>query len=150
MQEDLKSSIGGMDTFYKQKMAENELYNPTVGYASIVSYLENNASFFVKHGNKYKKIEWKDVVFLNAGKNYISVFNAADSTVYYVRTSLHKMLNEILPLHIRRQFIQINRSDVVNSNFIREIVADEIKTQYCSFAISSRLSKSIWRQLNVL
>jgi two-component system, LytTR family, response regulator len=107
-------------------------------------------SFFVKHGNKYKKIDWVDVAFLSAGKNYTSVFNSADKTEYYIRSSLQKILQYQVPKQLQKQFLQVNRSEAVQLSFVQEVTNSEVKTAFKSFAVSETYSKELKSKLNII
>ena len=108
------------------------------------------SSFFVKQGARYKKIDWAEVAYLSAGKNYTSVFNAADKTEYYIRSSLQKILQYQVPKHLQKQFVQVNRSEAVKLSFIQEVTNDELKTAFKSFVISDTYSKELKNKLNIL
>ncbi len=107
-------------------------------------------SFFVKQGNKYKKINWNDVVYLTAGKNYIGIFNASDKTEYHIRGSLQKTLQHIIPSLMQKSFVQINRSEVIQLSFILEVTADEIKTAYGTFSVTDGFAKDLKSRLNIV
>lgn len=121
---------------------------------NIVADPESNdeafSSFFVKHGNRYKKIDWKDIVYLSAGKNYISAFNAVDKCEYYIRGTLQKTMRDIIPEQMKKQFIQVNRSEVVQFSFIQEVMADEVKTQYKNFPVSESLNKELRKRMRIV
>ena len=108
------------------------------------------SSFFVKQGNRYKKIDWKDVVYLSAGKNYISVFNAADKNEYFIRSSLQKTMQYVIPRQFQQQFIQVNRSEVVQHSFIVELLNDEVKTDYKNFPVSEAYIKDLKHRLHII
>ena len=106
--------------------------------------------FFVKHGNRYKKVEWKNVAYLSSGKNYVTIFNVADKTEYYIRSSLQKTLRHIIPASLRSQFIQVNRADVVQLSFIQEFTGEELKTEYKALPVSEVYCKELKSKLNII
>lgn len=106
-------------------------------------------SFFVKQGTRYKKIDWKDVAYLSSGKNYISVFNAADKTEYYIRSSLQKILQYTVPKNLQKHFIQVNRSEAVQLSYIQEIMNDEVKTAFKTFSVSDTYIKELKSKINI-
>ena len=108
------------------------------------------SSFFLKQGTAYKKINWVDVAFITAGKNYVNVFNAADKTEYYIRSSLQKTQQHIIPKHFQKQFVQVNRSEIVNVTFINEVTPDKVITVFKSFSISDGYSKELKSKLNIV
>jgi DNA-binding LytR/AlgR family response regulator len=113
---------------------------------------ENNdlTSFFVKQGSRYKKIDWKDIAYLSAGKNYTSVFNAPDKTDYYIRSSLQKILQQIIPKQLQKHFIQVNRAEAVQLSFIEEFVNGDVKTPFKSFPVSEAFNKELRTRLNIV
>jgi len=119
-------------------------------YPSAKDNVEEFTSFFVKQGSRYKKIDWKDVVYLSAGKNYTSVFNAADKTEYYIRSSLQKILQYQIPKKLEKLFIQVNRSEAVQLSFVQEVLNNELKTCFKNFAISETYSKELKSRLNII
>lgn len=118
--------------------------------ASLNNHEESYSSFFIKQGARYKKIDWKDVAFLVAGKNYISLFNSVDKTEYYIRSSLQKTLQYIIPKQLQKQFVQVNRSEIVQLPYILEIMNNEVKTSYRNFIVSDIYSKDLKNKLNIV
>lgn len=106
---------------------------------------ENHGSetFFVKIGDKYKKVSWKNVVYLTSDKNYTVLFNAADDMEYYIRSSLHKTSQNIIPKHLQNNFIQINRAEIVQLPFIDEFKGDEVYTPYKRFTVNDSYIKTL-------
>lgn len=131
---------------------QNGLHNFTDKLPATLPRAEEDApsSFFVKNGNRYKRLEWADVVYLSATKNYIAVFNAPDKTEYFIRGSLQKALQEMIPKRLQQQFIQVNRGDAVQHSFIQEISGDEVRTAYKTFATSDIFSKEMRAKMNFL
>lgn len=111
---------------------------------------EEMTFFFVKHGNKYRRVDWKNVAYLSSGKNYVTIFNVADKTEYYIRSSLHKTLHHIIPPGLRSQFIQVNRAEVVQSSFIQEFTGEEVKTAYKALPVSEVYCKELKSKLNII
>lgn len=111
---------------------------------------EHDTTFFVKHGSKYKKIDWRDVVYLSAGKNYISIFNSVDKTEYYIRSSLQKTLQFIIPKELQGGFVQVNRSEIVQFSYIREVMNNEVKTDFKNFPVSDTYSKELRARLKII
>lgn len=54
--------------------------------------------FFVKTGNRYKKILWKEIVCLCAEHRYVSIILNNEETIYYLRSSLQKILQSVIPI----------------------------------------------------
>lgn len=111
---------------------------------------EDYQFFFVKQGNKYKKINWKDVVCLRSEKKYTSILNAADKTEYFIRSTLPRTLQYIIPKQFRDKFIQVNRAEVLQSGFIQGVNGDEVETAHGVFAMTDSYSKDLRKVLNLL
>lgn len=107
-------------------------------------------SFFVKQGDKYKRIFWKDVVSLTSDKNYTGLFNAADGSTSYIRSTLPKTLRYLVPASLQENFVQLNRSEVVQLSFIQELTKEEVITAYKTFTVSESHSKELKDKLRIL
>jgi DNA-binding LytR/AlgR family response regulator len=118
--------------------------------ASIKNDVLPNDSFFVKQGDKYKKVFWKDVVCLRSDKNYTGVLNATDNSVCYIRSTLPKTLRYLVPAALQSQFVQVNRSEAIQLSFITELTKDEVKTAYKSFAVTEGYLKELKEKLHIL
>jgi DNA-binding LytR/AlgR family response regulator len=112
----------------------------------------NKASdcFFAKLGNKYKKINWCDVVYLRSEKNYTCIYHAPDKTEYFIRSTLPKTMSYIIPEFMRKNFFQVNRSEVVQISFISEFSGEEVKTVFGRFSISENRIKELKDILNLV
>ena len=101
---------------------------------------ENNGGsgdyFFVKKGNKLKKIRWEDVVYMRSDKNYTIIFNGEDNNEYHIRYSLTKTIAELLPKSKASLFCQANRAEYVQLKYINEICEDELRTTFGVFTLS--------------
>ena len=93
-------------------------------------------NFFVKQGLKYKKLQWNKIVYLRSEDNYVVIYNAADDTEYYIRSTLQKTLNHIIPAFLQSSFLQVNRAEAVNFNFVKETTADEVKAGHKMFLVT--------------
>jgi DNA-binding LytR/AlgR family response regulator len=111
---------------------------------------EDNSFFFVKQGDKYKKIFWQDVVYFRADRNYTFFFNALDKIEYPIRSSLTRTFNYILPPSVQNKFLQVNRSEYVQISFTQELSGDELKTADKTFTISETFEKGLKKHLNIV
>jgi len=109
----------------------------------------DNTFFFVKHGNKYKKIEWKDVVCLRSERNYTSIITSEHET-YLIRSSLHKTLRDIIPEKLKDNFLQINRAEILQVSYIDELMGDEAMIGQQGFNVSDFYVKHLKQQLNII
>jgi DNA-binding LytR/AlgR family response regulator len=106
-------------------------------------------SFFVKLGNKYTRVDWQNVICLRSDKNYTSIITSDDNT-YMIRSTLQKTLQHLVPAALKDNFVQINRGDVLNKAFIKEVVGDEAITEHQAFGITETYLKNLKQQLNVI
>lgn len=111
---------------------------------------ETNSFFFIKQGNKYRKIDWTDVVYARAEQNYTVIYNDVDRTEYYIRSTLSKTLGAIIPAHLRASFLQVNRGEAVQLKFIQEIATDEVRTTQRAFSITESFRQSVKNAVTML
>lgn len=105
--------------------------------------------FFVKSGNKYKKITWKEVAYLRSEKKYTCIYNTMDKTEHYIKSTLINTLRYIVPSNLRDMFVQVNRSEVVNLQYITEYAADEVKTGFKTFTVSDSFVANLRKELRL-
>ena len=129
--------------------AINSFYNRPSQYAS------NNVSeearfFFVKTGNKYIKIDWKDIAYMRSDKNYTHLYNVTDSREYSIRCTLLKTLKHFVPPVMQCEFVQVNRREAVQIFFIKEIVDDEVRTVFGKFALTESYNKALKNYVRII
>ena len=107
------------------------------------------SSFFVKVGNKYARVDWRNVVCLQSDKNYTRIITSNNDN-YMIRSSLQKTLQYIVPAALKSNFVQISRADVLNKAFIIEVIDDEARTEHQAFGITEAYVKNLKQQLNVI
>lgn len=111
---------------------------------------EPDASFFVKQGEKYKKLYWKDIVCLRSEKNYTGLLNAEDSNTYFIRSTLPKTLRFLVPHELQQNFFQINRGEAIQLSYIKELVKDEVRTPYGHFNVTESNMKELKDRLHII
>lgn len=110
----------------------------------------NNATFFfVKHGNKYKRIDWQLVICLRSEKNYTCIVTCTNEG-YLIRSSLQKTIHTIIPEILKQQFVQVNRAEVLQISYIDEIINDDARIGQRRFNITDSYIKNLKYQLNIL
>jgi DNA-binding LytR/AlgR family response regulator len=110
----------------------------------------NTETFFAKIGNHYKKVEWKNVVALSVDGRYTKVIlNSADES-YLIGNSLTKTMSTILPTALKAFFVQVNRNDVVNVQYIQELRAEEIRTKHHVFFASANYLQGLKERLTII
>ncbi len=106
--------------------------------------------FFVKEGTTYKKLNWKDIAYISAGKNYVSIHNVTDNAEYYIRNSLQKTLSQLIPKQLQENFVQVNRSQIVQFSHITEITSDEVVIDSKKLTLSDIFIKDLKRRMNIV
>jgi len=144
----LTKPVNSVSLFVTIQTAINNFDNQVV--ATGLAPSAESDSFFVKQGNKCRRISWKDVVYLSSDKKYTGLFNAPDKTEYLIRSTLSKTLQHIVPKHLQGKFIQLNRSEVINIDYLQEFSADEAKTVYKNFIVTDAYSKDLKTRLNIV
>ena len=128
---------------------QNAIQNFTTQQKASFKQNDTTDFFFIKSRNKLKRIDWKDVVLLSSNDNY-TVLTLTDKTEHYLRSSLAMTRKFQIPTHLQTSFIQVNRADVVQLNFITEISDEEITTPIKKIAITKSFMKEVKQQLKIL
>lgn len=132
---------------YGLQVADTTLYN-SAGFSGGQQRAEGNNNeellyIFVRCGDVYKKVAWKDVVYLRSEQHYTCLYNAGDKQEYLIRASLQKTMQGVMPASVRANFVQINRAEAVQLSYITEFSINEVKT-ICRTMV---LSEGFGRQL---
>lgn len=114
-----------------------------------LSSQKNTDFFFIKTRNKLKRIDWKDVVLLTSADNY-TILTLIDKSEHYIRSSLAMTLKFQIPIPLQKNYIQANRSEVVQINFISELVEEELITPIRNLTITKSYIKAVKQQLNII
>lgn len=122
-------------------------YN-TQQYGSLNSRQEASF-FFVKTRNKLKRLDWQDVVLLSSADNY-TIITLADKTEHAIRSSLAMTLKFQIPQQLHDNFLQVNRSEVVQIDYITEIDEDELITAVKTIGITKAYLKDVKHRLQIL
>jgi DNA-binding LytR/AlgR family response regulator len=110
----------------------------------------NNTSFYIKQGNSYNKVEWADVVSLSVEQNYTRVLTHHNKAGYLIRSTLQKVLDSIVPEPIRKEFLRINRGEVVRASYIEELKGQTVITKIKSFTITESFIKEVKQKLHLI
>ena len=73
---------------------------------------------YVKAGPHIVPLYWREVLSLEAGKNYVSLRAPAQRLLHAVRGSLASVLDGLVPAPLRPQFLRVNRSTLLNAAHI--------------------------------
>lgn len=107
--------------------------NPATVFATVQSAIQHSLNarkaeirddaaapdyFFLKLGGKNLRILWNEVYCIEAGKNYVKLQVAGGQMEYPIRGSMNFVLEDLVPKHLEKQFIRINRSESLNVKHI--------------------------------
>jgi DNA-binding response OmpR family regulator len=111
---DIKSLIGTIQVaIYNHTNEQNNIYKA-----------EESDFHFVKVGNNYKRVDWKEVSHIEVQQGFSKIFISNDGSPlsFVVKISLDKLQAELKRFKMER----ISRSVLVNTNFIKSYRLDEV------------------------
>lgn len=118
--------------------------NANNGDISSKDYKLLKDAFFIKQGNLYVKIYFKDIIYVKSDGVYAEIFTSHKK--YLIRESL-KNLQAILP---ETDFFQIHRSYIVNVNCIDAVNTEYIVIQKEVLPISRNSREAFLMKLNLM
>jgi DNA-binding LytR/AlgR family response regulator len=110
----------------------------------------NNDFFFIKAGNRYKKIEWADVVALQSERKYTKVLLKNDASVYLLNSTLKKAKEVLIPLDRKNKFVQINRAEIVNIDHIDTLKEYTVFINHMQFEATDSYIKELKTALHII
>jgi two-component system, LytTR family, response regulator LytT len=99
--------------------------------------------FFVKQGTKYVKVFWKDVYHLEALKNYVKITTIEQRNGVLVNGSLQNVLQKMMPLEYRDNFIKINRAEAIIKSIIQKVGEGIVETEFGEFETTKEFAKEL-------
>lgn len=128
---------------------QTAIQNFSIQQVATTSSIVPTDFFFIKIGNKLKKVFWNEVVLLSSNGNY-TMLTTQDKTEHYLRSSLAMTLKFQIPQALQQNFMQLSRSEAVQINFVTEIDEEEIVTPVKRVPLSKGFAKEIKQRLNIL
>jgi DNA-binding LytR/AlgR family response regulator len=119
-------------------------------YTNVPATRTDEDMLFVKQGNRYKRVDWKNVAYLSSDKKYTAIFNTIDKSEYYIRSSLSNTLKYLIPDHLKSSFIQVNRAEAVGISYIHEVRGHEVVTSFKTFPLTEAYSAQLRKVLRVI
>jgi len=98
---------------------------------------------YIKLGRRVFKVVWADVYSLEAIKNYVVIKTAKYNAGLVIRSSLSRILEEMMPSYHRGRFVKISRSLAIDRNVILSCYETEVHTTFGNFKCSIDFGKSI-------
>lgn len=124
------------DRFIKACNKANEIFENKVNSNNI-----NNDYFYIKCNNKYEKVIFDDVLFIEAANNYVIVQTKTKKLITYLT---FKGILDILP---KERFLKVHKSFIVSIKNIDKLDAEEIIIQKFSIPISRNLKDEIFAKV---
>ena len=97
--------------------------------------------FFIKCANKYEKIFFADILYIEALQNYVSIFTTKGK---YIALLMLKTLEENLT---GKPFIRVHKSYIVSIDKIESIEGNELKIQSFRIPISRNYREQVMEQV---
>ena len=97
--------------------------------------------FFIKCANKYEKIYFTDILYIEALQNYVTIFTTKGK---YIALLLLKSLEENLD---KTSFIRVHKSYIVSIGKIESIEGNELKIQSHRIPISRNYRDQVMEQV---
>ncbi len=93
--------------------------------------------FFVKSNRKYEKINFNDILFIEALQNYVTIHTASGKIIVYMTL---KSIYEALP---KANFLKVHKSFIVSLQHIDSIDGNEISINGTHVKVSREHKKSV-------
>ncbi len=82
--------------------------------------------FFVKVRSERRKIFWKDIAYISAGKNYVKLRAVNSTEEYPIRGTLTFVLEQLVPKDMQDTFVRIGRAVSVNRYLVTAYDLNEV------------------------
>ena len=127
--------------FFKAASKARE-YQQLVGNNSQPSIQQAAADyFFIKCANRYEKIFFNDILYIEALQNYVSIFTSRGK---YIALLLMKTLEENLD---SKSFIRVHKSYIVSIDKIESIENNELKIQSYKIPVSRNYREQVMERV---
>lgn len=127
------------DRFLKAAMKAKEFYELRQQNKAVES--TEQTDFYIKADNRFVRIAFKDVQFVEALQNYVCIYTAEKKYISYLTM---KSVEEYLPAS---QFIKTHKSFIVNAEKIEAIDGNEIRIGEHRIPISRNEKEEVMEQL---
>jgi DNA-binding LytR/AlgR family response regulator len=101
-------------------------------------------SIFVKHLEKMVRVDIKDILYIEAERNYCRIYSKQKE---YLLVMTLKDINEKLP---QKHFIRVHRSYIVNLSQIEEVATSHIVIAKKAIPVSKTLKEELLKRLQTI
>jgi len=129
------------DRFFKAVTKAKEYYQLTHKPAANDPVAQPTDYFFIKCGNKYEKILFDDILYVEGMQNYVSIYTSRGK---YITLLYIKNLEENLD---PQQFIRVHKSYIVSIRKIEGIEGNEIFMQQNRIPMSRNYREQVIKQV---
>ncbi|HLK29777.1 MAG TPA: LytTR family DNA-binding domain-containing protein [Puia sp.] len=125
-------------SFERFKKAMTKVFNGRL-YSKIVAEKDNQTAehIFIKSGNKFFKINFSEIIFIEAMKDYLKI-HAADYTLV-----THQTMTEMEKLLPAKQFIRVHKSFIVAVAHIKTVYGNNIELEKNTIPIGVSYKNSV-------
>lgn len=100
----------------------------------------SNKSFFIKTEGRYLKLNWEDILMVEAMENYVAIHTASEKHIVHMTL---KQLTEKMPA----QFLQVHKSTIVNMDKISGINGNNIELGRLQATISRSMKEEVLEKI---
>lgn len=111
------------------------------GTAPISEKSTNYDYFFVKTNRKIIRLNYRDLLFVESYGEYVKLYTRDDVILALQTTSF---MEEMLPA---TDFVRIHRSHIININYIKEIIGNEVWVDQYSLVVSKRMKEGFMNRI---
>ena len=120
-----------LENFKKGTLADPTDHIPSLDY------------IYIKLGRRVFKVVWAEVYSMEAVKNYVVIKTAKYNAGLVIRSSLSRILEEMMPPYHRSRFVKISRSLAIDRKIILSCYETEVHTTFGNFKCSIDFGKSM-------
>jgi len=108
-------------------------------YTRLPAEKENAPSerIFIKSGNKFFKVNFSEIIYIEAMKDYLKIHTADYKLV------THQTMTEMEKILPSRQFIRVHKSFIVSARHIRSVYGSSIETEKDTIPIGLSYKNSV-------
>lgn len=99
---------------------------------------------FVRHLNSMVKVSIKDILYIEAERNYCRIFSS--SKEYLVVMTLREMDNKLPSKH----FLRVHRSYIINISQVKEVATSHLVIERKAIPISKSLKEELLKRLQTI
>ena len=102
-----------------------------------------NDGIFIKYKNKFVKIMFQDLMYMEANSNYVNLFT--ENTHFTLKTTLLK-LQEVLPAY----FVRIQKSYMVNLNALKSFDTEQAIVHNKTLPVGKSYYEGLMEKLQIV